>query len=125
MFGGPSAGANPGSFPAPGSPEVNVTNRDTSVSGGTGDTGSTTSTNPPFNPFALLFPGGLGAFGGMQGFGESPAPTDTRPPEERYESQLRQLNDMGFVDFDANIRALQRCGGSVQGAIEQLLSGNN
>jgi len=51
-------------------------------------------------------------------------PPDTRPPEERYESQLRQLNDMGFFEFDRNIEALRRSGGSVQGAIEHLLSGS-
>ncbi|POS86443.1 hypothetical protein EPUL_001527, partial [Erysiphe pulchra] len=52
----------------------------------------------------------------------SSLPTDTRPPEEIYAEQLRQLNDMGFFDFDRNIAALRRSGGSVQGAIEQLLS---
>ncbi|KAI6250909.1 Deubiquitination-protection protein dph1 [Erysiphe necator] len=52
-----------------------------------------------------------------------PPPPDTRPPEEIYSEQLRQLNDMGFFDFDRNIAALRRSGGSVQGAIEQLLSG--
>lgn len=51
-------------------------------------------------------------------------PPDNRPPEERYESQLRQLNDMGFFDFDRNIEALRRSGGSVQGAIEHLFGGS-
>jgi len=61
-------------------------------------------------------------FGGMGG---SPAaPADTRPPEERYAEQLRQLNDMGFFEFDRNVEALRRSGGSVQGAIEQLLNGS-
>lgn len=50
------------------------------------------------------------------------APSDNRPPEERYAEQLRQLNDMGFVEFDRNIEALRRSGGSVQGALEYLLS---
>ncbi|RDW65781.1 ubiquitin domain-containing protein DSK2 [Aspergillus mulundensis] len=65
------------------------------------------------NPFASLFGGG--------GFG-SPAPQDNRPPEERYADQLRQLNDMGFFEFERNIEALRRSGGSVQGAVEYLLS---
>lgn len=52
------------------------------------------------------------------------APADTRPPEERYAEQLRQLNDMGFYDFDRNVAALRRSGGSVQGAIEHLLGGS-
>ncbi|KAM5475208.1 hypothetical protein MauCBS54593_001684 [Microsporum audouinii] len=56
-------------------------------------------------------------------FGGQPAqPADTRPPEERYAEQLRQLNDMGFFEFDRNIEALRRSGGSVQGAIEYLLN---
>ena len=69
-----------------------------------------------FNPF--------GAFGGGFGGGapEPQAPADTRPPEERYENQLRSLNDMGFFDFDRNVAALRRSGGSVQGAVEYLLS---
>ncbi|KJX92852.1 deubiquitination-protection protein dph1 [Zymoseptoria brevis] len=73
--------------------------------------------------------GGEGGMGGMGGFNpgmfgmpsEPAAPADTRPPEERYESQLRQLNDMGFYEFDRNVQALRRSGGSVQGAIEYLL----
>ena len=51
-------------------------------------------------------------------------PVDTRPPEERYEQQLRQLNDMGFFDFDRNVAALRRSGGSVQGAVDALLNGS-
>lgn len=68
--------------------------------------------------------GGAGAmpslFGGG-GFG-TPPPADNRPPEERYADQLRQLNDMGFFEFERNIEALRRTGGSVQGAVEYLLS---
>jgi ubiquilin len=56
------------------------------------------------------------------GAGGPPQPADTRPPEERYAEQLRQLNDMGFFDFDRNIEALRRSGGNVHGAIEYLLS---
>lgn len=102
-----------------------------------------TSSPPPANPFAALFgpPGGaqnssnnpfgmnpemmqqmMQMFGGA-GAGSTPAPVDNRPPEERYVEQLRQLNDMGFFDFDRNVAALRRSGGSVQGAIEHLLSG--
>jgi ubiquilin len=67
-----------------------------------------------FNPF-----GGMGSFGGSP---QPPEPADTRPPEERYADQLRQLNDMGFYEFERNITALRRSGGSVQGAVEYLLS---
>lgn len=69
------------------------------------------------NPFAA-FGGGAGGAGGSA---SPPPPADNRPPEERYADQLRQLNDMGFYDFDQNVAALRRSGGSVQGAIDQLL----
>jgi ubiquilin len=95
---------------------------------------------PPANPFAALFPPPTGdqanPFGvnpemmqqmmQMLGGGGAPqAPADNRPPEVRYEEQLRQLNDMGFFDFDRNVAALRRSGGSVQGAIEHLLSSDS
>lgn len=82
---------------------------------------NTGTTSPPPNPFAALFgPGGFGA----GGFG-SPPPQDNRPPEEVYEVQLRQLNEMGFFEFDRNVAALRRSGGNVQGAIEHLLNGGS
>jgi ubiquilin len=71
---------------------------------------------------ALLQGGGLGDMGGLGGLGGTPPPpVDNRPPEELYADQLRQLNDMGFFDFERNVQALRRSGGSVQGAINQLL----
>ncbi|KAI6084928.1 ubiquitin-domain-containing protein [Hypoxylon rubiginosum] len=105
--------------------------------GGLGGAGAGTGAGAGANPGANLF-GGAGA--GMPPFSPealqqmlqmlgmnsptgSPAPpADTRPPEERYAEQLRQLNDMGFYDFDRNVAALRRSGGSVQGAVEYLLS---
>lgn len=84
------------------------------------------------NPLASLLGGGqqgegganplASLLGGGGGFG-APAPQDNRPPEERYAEQLRQLNDMGFFEFERNIEALRRTGGSVQGAVEYLLGG--
>ncbi|RMZ79260.1 hypothetical protein DV737_g3530, partial [Chaetothyriales sp. CBS 132003] len=50
------------------------------------------------------------------------AAPDNRPPEERYATQLRQLNEMGFHDFDRNIQALSRSGGDVNGALEWLFT---
>ncbi|KAK5163817.1 uncharacterized protein LTR77_010491 [Saxophila tyrrhenica] len=95
--------------------------------------GNTEGTNPQqpnpfggFNPaaFANMF-GGMGGEGsGFGGGGQQPQqPPDNRPPEERYEEQLRQLNDMGFYEFERNVSALRRSGGSVQGAVEYLLGG--
>lgn len=81
--------------------------------------------NAPFNPFAAMFgpggPGGANPFG-MPATGSPPPPPDNRPPEERYSEQLRQLNDMGFYEFERNVEALRRTGGSVQGAVEYLLT---
>lgn len=68
----------------------------------------------PFANMANLFGGG--------GMGAPAAPADNRPAEERYATQLRQLNEMGFFDFDRNIQALQRSGGDVNGALEWLFS---
>jgi ubiquilin len=103
MMGG-NAGANPfGGFgQAP-------------TAGNRGETAGTGS--PPPNPFAALL--GQGGFGG---FG-TPPPADNRPPEEVYQSQLAQLNEMGFYEFERNVAALRRSGGNVQGAIEYLLNG--
>jgi ubiquilin len=97
--------------------------------GGLGAGGNPNAANnpfgmPPMSPEALqqmMQLLGMGS-GGMGSAGSPAPPADTRPPEERYAEQLRQLNDMGFYDFDRNVAALRRSGGSVQGAIEHLLS---
>jgi ubiquilin len=70
------------------------------------------------NPFAMFNPAMFGGAPAAQ------APPDDRPPEERFAEQLRQLNDMGFFEFERNVQALRRSGGSVQGAIEFLLGGS-
>jgi ubiquilin len=77
--------------------------------------------NNPFlqNPDAMR--GLMQALGGGGGGGFN-SPPDNRPPEERYATQLRQLNEMGFHDFDRNIQALSRSGGDVNGALEYLFS---
>ncbi|KAK2612796.1 hypothetical protein QQS21_001248 [Conoideocrella luteorostrata] len=93
--------------------------------GGNADNADNAGNAFGMNPAALqqmmyLLGGGREAGGGVPGVPAAPA--DNRPPEERYAEQLRQLNDMGFFDFDRNVAALRRSGGSVQGAIEHLLS---
>ncbi|KAG0235318.1 hypothetical protein B0O80DRAFT_437370 [Mortierella sp. GBAus27b] len=69
-----------------------------------------------FNPFMPL----SGASIANQG--QTPQP---QRPEERFEVQLKQLNDMGFWDAARNIRALLAAGGNVNGAIEILFSGSD
>lgn len=58
----------------------------------------------------------------MQNMSRPAAPADSRPPEERYESQLAQLQGMGFTDATKNIRALQASGGNVEAAVEYLFN---
>jgi len=97
----------------------NVMNMMGGMNGGQGGEGGGAAAA---NPYAGMFNPALlgGAFGGQQ---QAQQPPDNRPPEERYAEQLRQLNDMGFYEFERNVRALRMSGGSVQGAIEHLLSG--
>jgi len=45
------------------------------------------------------------------------------PPEQRYRMQLQSLNDMGFDDNEANIRALTQTRGNVNRSVELLLTG--
>jgi len=149
-FFNPFAGMQPpaaGGTPAAGQGGANNDANATAGAGATPGTDPSSTNSQAANPFASLFgAGGAGAganpFGGYQlpppnpewmaqfmrsmggeggGLGSPAPPQDNRPPEERYADQLRQLNDMGFYDFDRNVAALRRSGGSVQGAIEHLL----
>lgn len=43
-------------------------------------------------------------------------------PEVRFQAQLTQLEQMGFTNREANIRALTDTFGNVEAAIERLLS---
>lgn len=56
----------------------------------------------------------------LGGLGGLPPAAD---PEAAYSTQLQQLQDMGFSDRQANIRALQATGGNVHAAVERLLAG--
>ena len=96
-FGGMGAG---GGFPAPGIPNANVNPTSPPTT-----TPNTTNPAAPFNMFAPPAAGaGTGAGGanpfgmdpaamqqmlGMMGGGGTPAPADTRPPEERFQVQLQ------------------------------------
>ncbi|XP_062604907.1 ubiquilin-1-like [Saccostrea cucullata] len=86
----------------------------TSSTGGTTTTPSTGGSTPQQNPEQLsnlmahmmqLMAGG----------------NQNQPPEQRYAAQLDQLATMGFVDREANIRALQATLGDVNAAIDRLL----
>ncbi|KAL8158858.1 hypothetical protein V2J09_000395 [Rumex salicifolius] len=60
--------------------------------------------------------GGLGT-GGAMGVPEN----SNVPPEELYATQLSQLQDMGFIDTQENVRALQATRGNVHAAVDRLL----
>ncbi|SCW03297.1 LAFE_0G07338g1_1 [Lachancea fermentati] len=154
MFGGAEGGADVNSFPAPGSATGAPASSDATESATENRDSNVNPQVPPANPFASLLNPQAGnlqgnPFASMFGQGASdsnssqaPAfdptllssllgstssaaqPQDNRPPEERYEQQLRQLNDMGFFEFDRNVAALRRSGGSVQGALDALLNGD-
>lgn len=106
-FGG---GGAVGGFPAPGVPSTGVAS---STSSSTSSDGQQQQHQPPPNPFAAFFPhqqpgttgAGVGtggplfnpallqqmqtAFGGFGGLGAPAAPADSRPPEERFQTQLQ------------------------------------
>ncbi|KAG0024335.1 hypothetical protein BGZ82_010490 [Podila clonocystis] len=69
----------------------------------------------------------MDTFGGSNATSTTPSTTTTtpaalvQPPEERFETQLASLRDMGFSDQSRNIRALLASGGDVTSAIEFLL----
>jgi ubiquilin len=48
-------------------------------------------------------------------------PSSSNSPEQRYRSQLEQLEGMGFPDRKANIQALLKTAGSVNDAVELLI----
>jgi len=147
-------GAQQPAFPAPGIPNTNPTNPANPANPTTATTPSTGSPPPNpflfgaspaaaggFNPALMqqmlaashAMSQGAGAAGGWGGFGGAgygmgsppvPAPSDPRPPEERFQVQLQQLQDMGFINASQNVRALLATGGNVQGAVEYILSGS-
>ncbi|GAB2215497.1 hypothetical protein Droror1_Dr00019884 [Drosera rotundifolia] len=59
-------------------------------------------------------------FSGL-GVGGLNAPSASNvPPEELYATQLSQLQEMGFIDTQENIRALQASHGNVHAAVEDF-----
>ena len=54
--------------------------------------------------------GGMPAGGAAAGGG---AAADTRPPREKYATQLQQIKEMGFNDEDAILQILEQTGGNV------------
>ena len=68
--------------------------------------------------------GGMGGLGGNSAGANSArtAPTvDNRPPEEKYATQLSQLEQMGFSNKQNNIAALVATGGNLNAAVDRLV----
>ncbi|XAR73053.1 hypothetical protein NMG60_11019907 [Bertholletia excelsa] len=63
----------------------------------------------------------MNMFGGLGAGGPTVPNTPDVPPEELYATQLSQLQEMGFFDTEANIRALRATSGNVHAAVERLL----
>ncbi|KLO18227.1 hypothetical protein SCHPADRAFT_866858 [Schizopora paradoxa] len=149
-FGAGAAGGASAAFPAPGQPSY-AQQQQTATQGQGNDapaapsSPNTGAAQQP-NPFASLASllggvppqgqapaGGAGAFdpallSGLLGLGAGAgatpaAPADARPPEERYEAQLLQLQQMGFSNAQQNVRALLATGGNVHAAVDYILGG--
>ena len=49
-------------------------------------------------------------------------PADNRPAEEKFKTQLEQLEVMGFVNKETNLQALVATNGNVDAAVERILN---
>ncbi|KAH3814994.1 hypothetical protein DPMN_143513 [Dreissena polymorpha] len=99
---------------------TSTTTTSTTTAGTTTPTSPQEPGRPTTNPAT---PGGHDPFTHMmtQMMGMMAQGNQNQPPEQRYANQLEQLAMMGFVDREANIRALQATFGDVNLAIERLL----
>ncbi|KAL7668414.1 hypothetical protein ACOME3_009116 [Neoechinorhynchus agilis] len=57
----------------------------------------------------------------MLNLSSSQAANSHEPPEQRYANQLEQMRNMGFLNHDANLRALTEAMGDINLAVERLL----
>ncbi|KAL8570751.1 hypothetical protein ACOMHN_006901 [Nucella lapillus] len=85
----------------------------TTATGMAGTTGTAPAGQQDFSNMMSQLMGMM--VGGGQGVAQ------TQPPEQQYAPQLDQLAAMGFMDRDANIRALIATLGDVNAAIDRLL----
>lgn len=124
---GAGAGLADSTWPPPGAFGTPQAPGSTPQNGGANGAAPTPAANP-LESLAQLqqLLGGAGAapspLAALTGFPPAAAPpTDSRPPEERYATQLEQLQSMGFHDARANLSALLMSGGSVEAAVGILL----
>ena len=55
-------------------------------------------------------------------FGNPQQSVPTQNLREIYSSQLEKMREVGFINEESNIKALQAAGGDVNAAIERLLN---
>uniref|UniRef100_A0A669C0R9 Ubiquilin 4 n=2 Tax=Oreochromis TaxID=8139 RepID=A0A669C0R9_ORENI len=75
--------------------------------------------NPELNPASS--PSSAGTNTAQQQLMQQMLQMFTQTPEVRFQSQLDQLNAMGFINREANLQALIATGGDINAAIERLL----
>lgn len=132
-------GVNPGSLPIGGStPTTNTVATTTAASASTDTTSSSTNSTTTTTTATTSSTGGTTTTPSTAAPGPQQNPeqlsnlmahmmqlmaggNQNQPPEQRYAAQLDQLATMGFVDREANIRALQATLGDVNAAIDRLL----
>lgn len=97
-------------------------------SGARSRNGTQTDTNENGNSDMFNLANMLRAMGGFGGSadgrlnGSPNSQLSLEQLEEMYQSQLAQLRDMGFMDRQMCLRALQATGGNVSAAVERLLN---
>lgn len=57
---------------------------------------------------------------GGGGMGQPAAQQDTRPPREKYATELAQIKEMGFHDEETVLQMLAQTNGNVNLALERL-----
>uniref|UniRef100_A0A3Q3DF32 Ubiquilin-4 n=1 Tax=Hippocampus comes TaxID=109280 RepID=A0A3Q3DF32_HIPCM len=83
--------------------------------------GSAPTENPASSPSSAGTPPNVAQQQLMQQMLQMFAGGGNQTPEVRFQSQLDQLNAMGFINREANLQALIATGGDINAAIERLL----
>lgn len=91
--------------------------------GGMGGMGGMPAMNPQMMAqMEAMMGGGMGGMGGMPSVN---ATADTRPPREKYATELAQIKEMGFNDEETILQILVQSNGNVNIALERLFTSLN
>ncbi|CAH1797187.1 unnamed protein product [Owenia fusiformis] len=111
--------ATTGTDTTPSTDTTTTTTTGTTLSSGTPSTQGTTGTTPAGGTNTDPMGNFMAQMINMMGRGQHL--NTTQPPEQRFSSELEQLQNMGFVNREANIQALIATFGDVNAAIDRLL----